>query len=87
MPLEQQQNLDGPGDFNIMHGELLVGRIYKRAGTSSIGAEWLWALNGVPEGPPQQSITGLAATRDEALSALTERWSKWLEWAHLAERA
>jgi hypothetical protein len=82
-----QTNLDGgPGDLNVTHGGLLVGRLYKRSETSAVGAEWLWSLNGVPEGPVGLAFTGLAATRDEALTALTERWSKWLDWAKLGEQ-
>jgi hypothetical protein len=88
MPLDLKPNIDGgPADFNVMHGELIVGRLYQRGGAPSVGTEWLWALNGVPFGPPETAITGPAATRDGALTALTERWSKWLDWANLAERA
>jgi hypothetical protein len=88
MSLALKANIDGgPGDFNIMHGELIVGWLYQRGDAPSVGAEWLWALNGVPFGPPETAITGPAATRDEAMTALTERWLKWLDWANLAERA
>jgi hypothetical protein len=48
-------------------------------------AQWLWALNGVPEGPHGFPITGLTATLEEAQAALKERWEKWLEWTKLAE--
>jgi len=86
MPLTLQASIDGnPGDFTLLHGGLLVGRLYKRSGTSTLGAEWLWSLNGVPEGPLGVPLTGLAGTRDEAVTALSERWAKWLEWANLVE--
>jgi hypothetical protein len=82
-----QTNTDGsPGDFILLHGGLLVGRLYRRPAPSTAGMEWLWSLNGVPEGPAGLEFTGLAATKDEAVTALTERWAKWLEWASLAER-
>jgi hypothetical protein len=88
MTLTLQANMDGePGDFKLLHGGLLVGRLYKRSASLSVGAEWLWSLNGVPEGPAGVDFTGLAATQEDAVRALTERWVKWLEWANLMERA
>jgi hypothetical protein len=57
MPLTLQPNIDaGPGDFNAMHGELIVGRLYKRAASSSVGSEWLSALNGVPSGHQRRPL-------------------------------
>ena len=69
----------------MLHGELQVGQIYKRKAAIRPEAQWLWALNGVPESPQGLALTGLAATLDEATAALTERWSKWLAAAELSE--
>jgi hypothetical protein len=75
------------GDCDVRHGALVVGRIYKRSEAFGGEARWLWALNGVPDGPPGAVLTGLAATRDDALIGLAERWAKWLEWVKLSEEA
>jgi hypothetical protein len=74
-------------DYQVLHGQLQVGRIYKRKITLRPGSEWLWALNGVPEDPCGLVISGLAASLDEALAALKERWAKWLASAELSESA
>jgi hypothetical protein len=65
-------------DYLVLLGELQVGQIYQRKVALRPEAQWLWALNGVPQGPPGLAVTGLAATLDEATAALKERWSKWL---------
>ena len=85
MSLTPQPNPDAPDDYDVMHGALQVGRIYKRKLTLKPESQWLWALNGVPVGPPGQTFTGPAVTLDEALAALKERWDKWLAWADLSE--
>jgi len=72
--------------FHVLHGELQVGQIYKRKVALRPESQWLWALNGVPQGPSGIAFTGLAATRDEAVAALRERWASWLASAELAER-
>jgi hypothetical protein len=74
-------------DYLVLHGQLQVGRIYKRKVSLQPGSAWLWALNGVPEDPCDLVITGLAATLDEAMAALKERWAKWLAAAELSESA
>jgi hypothetical protein len=53
------------------------GQIRRRKAAIRPEAQWLWALNGVPE-------AGLAATRDEAMAALKERWAKWLASAEVS---
>jgi hypothetical protein len=75
-----------PGDSKVMHGQLLVGQIYKQGAASRTGSEWLWVFNGVSS-PEGLMIAGSAATPQEAITALTELWSKWLDWAKLAEKA
>jgi hypothetical protein len=72
-------------DYHVLHGELEVGRIYRRKAALRPETQWLWALNGVPEGPLGLSATGLAATLDEAIAAFKERWGKWLASAGLSE--
>jgi hypothetical protein len=85
MSLALQPSPDAADDYAVMHGELRVGRIYKRKMALRAEAQWLWALNGVPEGPDGYPITGLTATLEEARAALQERWEKWLEWTKLSE--
>jgi hypothetical protein len=72
-------------DYHVLHGELQVGQIYRRKVALRPEAQWLWALNGVPHGPSGPAFTGLAATLDEAMATLKERWSKWLASAELSE--
>ena len=71
MSLVLSPKADAADDYHVLHGELQVGQIYKRKAAIRPEAQWLWALNGVPE-------AGLAATRDEAMAALNERWARWL---------
>jgi hypothetical protein len=72
-------------DYRVLHGELEVAQIYKRKVALRPETQWLWALNGVPEGPHGLAVTGLAASVDEAIAALKERWGKWLASANLSE--
>jgi hypothetical protein len=72
-------------DYRVLHGELEVGQIYRRKAALRPETQWLWALDGVPEGPVGLSATGLAATLDEAIAALKERWGKWLVSVGLTE--
>ena len=72
-------------DFHVLHGELQIGEIYKRKVALRPDAQWLWALNGVPEAPRGLIFTGLAPTLDAATAALRARWSKWLASAELSE--
>jgi hypothetical protein len=86
MSLVLKPNADGSADeYRVLHGALQIGQIYKRRAALRPDTQWLWALNGVPEAPPGLVFTGLAATRDEAMAALRERWSKWLASAELSE--
>jgi hypothetical protein len=68
---------EGADNYHVLHGELKVGQVYKRKAAIRPETQWLWALNGVAE-------AGLAATRDEAMAALKERWAKWLASAGLS---
>jgi hypothetical protein len=73
-------------DYHVMSGELEVGQIYKRRAALRAEAQWLWALNGVPTTSDAPALTGLAATLDDAMAALKERWSKWLASSKLTEK-
>jgi hypothetical protein len=87
MALKLQQRSDGAIDeYDAFQGQLPVGRLYKRTPSARPGAEWIWALNGVIGLPLDVSISGVASTREEALSALTKLWAWWLEQANLVER-
>ncbi len=63
-------------DYNVLHGELQVGQIYKRKAALRPESQWLWALNGVPAGSDIHALTGLAATLDDFMVALTATWTK-----------
>jgi hypothetical protein len=76
---------NSPEDYNVLHGELRIGRVYKRKVSLQPETQWLWALNGVPEGVEGLALTGLTASLDEAIAALGERWTRWLAWARLKE--
>jgi hypothetical protein len=81
-------NEDGSADdYNVFHGDLRIGQIYKRKAALRPEAQWLWVMNGLPECPNGLPITGLAANLDDALAELNERWAKWLSWAGLTEAA
>ena len=72
-------------DYQVLHGELRIGQIYKRKVDLRPEAQWLWALNGVPECPNGLTFTGVAGSLDEAKTALEKRWFKWLASAGLTE--
>jgi hypothetical protein len=86
MPLVLNANLERVDDYRVMHGKLEVGQIYKRKAALRVEAQWLWALNGVPAGHDTLPISGLAATLDEAQTALNERWLEWLTSSELTEK-
>jgi hypothetical protein len=76
-----------PDDFHVMHGGLRVGDIYKRQAAHRAETQWLWALNGVPDGPAGLRITGMTETRDQAQAQMSESWQQWLAWASLSPQA
>jgi hypothetical protein len=86
MSLVLKASADATDDYRVMHGELEVGQIYRRRAAHRAEAQWLWALNGVPTASDAPALTGLAATLDEAVAALKERWSKWLASSELMEK-
>ena len=88
MPLVLDPNTNGSvDDYNVLHGQLQIGQIYRRTAALRAEAQWLWALNGVPECPDGLALTGLEASLDEAVAALNARWAKWLASAGLTEAA
>jgi hypothetical protein len=84
MPLVLNAN-GSVDDYNVVHGQLRIGQIYRRKAALRAEAEWLWALNGVPECPDGLAFTGHAASLDDAIAALNARWAKWLAAADLTE--
>jgi hypothetical protein len=67
-----------------MSGNLCVGRVYKREFTST--TQWLWAINGVQQTPPDvMRLAGVTGSFEEAQAELKENWAKWLAWAKLQE--
>ena len=49
MSIVLKPNAAATDDYHVMHGELQIGQIYKRKAAIRPEAQWLWALNGVPE--------------------------------------
>jgi hypothetical protein len=45
-------------DYEVMHGGLRVGRIYRQTAATSAETEWLWAINGVHGPPEMMAIPG-----------------------------
>ena len=84
MPLVLNAN-ESVDDYNVVHGQLRIGQIYRRKAALRAEAEWLWALNGVPECPDGLAFTGHAASLDDAIAALNARWAKWLAAADLTD--
>ena len=74
-----------PDDYAVLHGELVIGQIFKRKVALVPENQWLWALNGVPQVPADLEITGVAPTLEVATAALEARWEKWLQEAKLTE--
>jgi hypothetical protein len=86
MTLLLQPNADGsPGDYDVFHGALRVGQIYKRAAAHRPDTEWMWVFNGVPDSLGGLALAGSAESRERAEAALRERWEQWLAWAGLSE--
>jgi hypothetical protein len=50
MPLVLNAN-GSVDDYNVVHGRLWIGQIYRPKAAFRAEAQWLWALNGVPECP------------------------------------
>jgi hypothetical protein len=86
MPLVLKSKGDSSADeFHVLHGELRIGRIYKRKAALRADARWLWALNCVPGDPRGLVFAGLAPTLHEAAAAMQEGWFKWLASKELPE--
>jgi hypothetical protein len=76
MSLVLNPKTDATDDYYVLDGELRVGQIYKRKAAIIPEAQWLWTLNGGPQGRDGLAVTGLAASLDEAMTALQERRTK-----------
>jgi hypothetical protein len=86
MSLVLKASTEADDNYDVVHGELKVGQIYRRKAALRPEAQWLWALNGVPAGSDASALAGSTATLDEAMAALQERWSKWLASSGLTEK-
>ena len=86
MSLVLKASGEADDDYQVTHGDLKVGQIYRRKAALRPEAQWLWALNGVPAGSDASALAGSTATLDEAMAALQERWSKWLASSGLTEK-
>jgi hypothetical protein len=81
-----QPNADGsPGAYDVFHRALRIGQIYKREAALRPEGQWIWSLNGVPDGPGGPVLAGSAESLEGAEAALRERWEQWLAWAGLSE--
>ncbi len=81
-----QPNADGsPGDYDVFHGGLRVGQIYKRVAAHSPETEWTWVFDCVRDSPSGLAHTGSAESREGAEAALRKIWEQWLAWAGLSE--
>jgi hypothetical protein len=54
--------VNAPGNHKVMHGEWQLGEIDKRPPLTGTEPRWMWALNGVPKGPKDIRLTGVAST-------------------------
>jgi|HubBroStandDraft_5_1064220.scaffolds.fasta_scaffold474534_1 hypothetical protein len=72
-------------DFNVMHGQLRVGRIRREAALKP-ESRWIWVVS-VYDGPDVMRRSGMAATIEEAQAALEDSWQQWLAWAGLSVQA
>ncbi len=79
MTLLLQPNTDGSvEDYNVFHRTLRVGQIYNRGAALRPETQWIWTLNGVPDGPGGLALAGCAESRERAEAALRESWEQWL---------
>src|SRR6266568_2435351 len=73
-------------DHLVMHGQLEIGRIYKRDTPDKSDSQWLWAINGVPRAAPGvMRVAGIAPSFEQAKAELQDNWEQWLAWADLQE--
>jgi hypothetical protein len=77
-------NANPENDHLAMSGNLCVGRVYRRLFART--SQWLWAINGVQQTPPDvMRLAGVTDSFEEAQAQLKENWAKWLAWARLQE--
>jgi len=72
-------------EYDVMHAELRVGRIWNSAcGCSDMRR--FWTISGVFSGPDANlRHSGSVGTFADAKAELTTEWAKWLKWAELLE--
>jgi hypothetical protein len=72
--LLRRDDAERPDHFQVYHDADRVGTIY-RAENVAAPNNWFWALNGEYKGP--QPMSGWAASRDEAMTAVRAAWDRW----------
>jgi hypothetical protein len=86
MALQFRPNVTGSADeYQVLHGNWQIGQIIKRISALDPKRQWLWALNGVPDGPDNMSRTGFSESLDAAKAEFTDCWERWLGWAGFAQ--
>ena len=65
-------------EYDVMHGEWQVGRIWYTPET-----RWCWTFGGIAGGPDDLLRAGVGATLPEARAELDDQWAKWLAYAKL----
>jgi hypothetical protein len=63
-----------PDHYQVYNGPDRVGTIY-RAENVAAPNNWFWALNGEYKGP--QPMSGWAASREDATTAVRAAWDRW----------
>jgi len=72
-------------DYDVVHGELRVGRIWTSP-VDHLDLRWFWTISGVFAEPDTNlCYSGLAGTLADAKERLEAEWTKWLTWADLSE--
>src|SRR5262249_7948314 len=64
----------GQDDYDVMSGERVIGRIFRRSVGVPPERPWMWCISGVIV----SSNHGFAATLDEAKAAFAATWRAWL---------
>jgi hypothetical protein len=70
----------GPGDYDVMSGSKVVGRIFRSA-TAPQDQPWMWTITGAIVTPAVRNHS-FAAMRDDAKADFAAHWRKWLALRH-----
>jgi hypothetical protein len=64
---------------------MLLGRMYRRGGSSDGAFPWVWSIDGLQASPGVMVTAGSVDTLEEAKAEIAKNWRKWLAWAALQE--